>query len=99
MQPTKTEVKSGIPEEENVPFPLVAIVVLLYLQMRCAVVKERRTRDLVDSCLPSTIYQRKADRNRKLWNIVSTERSIHHMHDCVFYCMFTMGILKSSLSL
>ena len=79
--------KSGIPEVEKVPFPLVTIVVLLFLQIRCSVVKERRTRDLLDSCLLPTIYQRNADRNRKLWNIVSTERSIHHnMHVYFIAC-------------
>jgi hypothetical protein len=49
MSPSKTEQRSGIPEEEKVPFPLVAIVVLLFLQIRCTVMKERRTRDLIDS--------------------------------------------------
>ena len=86
MSPSKTEQMSGIPEEETVPFPLVAIVVLLFLQIRCSVMKERRTRDLIDSCLLPTIYQRNADRNRKLWNIVSIERSIHHMHVCIIAC-------------
>jgi hypothetical protein len=37
------------------------------------------TLDSIASLLAATLYQGKSDRNHKLWNIVSSERYIHHM--------------------
>ena len=39
----------------------------------------RGTLGSVASLLAATLYQGKLDKNRKLWNIVSTERYILHM--------------------
>jgi hypothetical protein len=57
--------------------------------------------------LAATLYQGNPDRKHKLWNIVSTERYIHHIQElleCYYICVhingkFTMGKLKSSVLL
>jgi hypothetical protein len=45
---------------------------------------------VVKTVLAATLYQGNPDRNHKLWNIVSSERDIHHMQVLLECCYIQM---------